>query len=315
MRELAAVFLLVAMGVGAGCAPGGGAAASGREDHKAARVALDRSLLWLEAHPTEPGRDKLGWVVLDGWAWYAFSAWHPDGPVRRKAAVQIDRRLRALRPPEQWTLVTLSQWATLMQIARLRGVDRTLYRGSLDGVDVAAILDKANSTTSWWTAELLRGAGFAVAADFSGTFIAAELLSARRSYVPSVRDAYRVFHEVMPAAGLGSRPPRALSAAQARAVRRALPGLVGVSRAAGDVDAAAEALTTAALLADRDAGYYRDGIAWLLGQQNEDGTYAVSGRARRSSAPDDFRHGVLVGSLAVLTSLPEVSRQAPWIAR
>ena len=68
--------------------------------------------------------------------------------------------------------MSLSYWATVLQLMHLRGPGGVV--GSLDPTeaDVASALRSANPTTAWWTRELLRHAGFPSQPDFSGTFIA-----------------------------------------------------------------------------------------------------------------------------------------------
>lgn len=267
-------------------------------------TALQRSLRWLEAHPTDARKDRLGWVTLDSWAWYVYARWHPEAAVRKSAADQVDRRLRGLTLPTEWTVASLSQWATVMQMASLRGMSMDAHRRALANVDLTAIMRAANPTTGWWTAELLRTAGFPTEADFSSSFIATASPAGAQSYVPTVRDAYRVFHEVVPAARLGTAEPAQLTPAQLAFVREIVPGLIRVSRDAGDTDALAEALVSAALVGGRETTEYREGLAWLLAQQHEDGTYRSARDARRSLDSDAFRHVVLVASHALLTSQP-----------
>lgn len=274
-------------------------------------AALQRSLGWLEANPTDPRRERLGWVTLDTWAWYVYAKWYPDQAVRTRAAGEVDRRLRNLTPPAEWTVASLSQWATVLQIASLRGMPSTSHHGALANVDVAAALREANPTTAWWTAELLRTAGYAVKSDFSSSFVASESPRGAKGYVPKVRDAYRVFHELVPASRLGTTEPTQLTPTQLSFVREIMPGLIQVSREAGDTDAVAEALVSAALVDGCDTTAYRDGLTWLLARQREDGTYRSARDARRALDSDAFRHVVLVASHALLTSRATVPDKQP----
>jgi len=276
--------------------------AGAKEGNQPAATALLRSLHWLEAHPVDPRTDKLGWVTLDTWAWYVYAAWHPDTAVRAKAAEQVDRRLTALREPSEWTVVTLSQWATLMQIASLRGMPMDAHRRGVIGVDLQAIIDSSNPTTGWWSAELLRNAGFSVSSDSSSLFITTESAKGAEKYVPTVRDAYRVFHELVPASRLATTELTQLTPEQLAFVRQVVPGLIRVSREDGNTDAVAEALVSAALVGGRDTAAYRESLTWLLQQARADGTYYSARDAARPLNNDSFRHVVLVASLALLTA-------------
>jgi hypothetical protein len=85
--------------------------------------------------------------------------------------------------------------------------------------------------------------------------------------------------------------------------RGVLPALLEVSRSAGDTDAVAEVVITAALLDERERDFYAEGIAWLLAKQREDGTYRDARTGNARPAPRHSRHGVLVVSWALLESL------------
>jgi hypothetical protein len=293
VRVTAALLLLLP-----GC--GGGPPA----DDATERVvgALARSVAWLEAHPPDPEADPLGTNCLDAWTWYVLSAWHPEPSVRTRAAVETDRRLGAMRRPEQWTVVTLSYWATVLQLMRLREPGRALGPQGPTEADVESALRSANPTTAWWTRELLRHAGFPSDPDFSGTFVATTA-DDPKGWRPTTRDAYRLYHEVAPATGLGHAAPDALGAEHLEFVRRSLPALIGAARTDGDTDAVAEALVAAALVGERDTPTYREGIAWLLEQQREDGTYHAARDLARAPTVNDSRHAVLVVSWALLASL------------
>ena len=72
-----------------------------------------------------------------------------------------------------------------------------------------------------------------------------------------------------------------------------------------ETDAAAEVLITAALLDQRERPYYRDGLRWLLSQQRAEGSYRSAHDGARPEVPSSYRHGVLIGTWAVLESLVE----------
>jgi hypothetical protein len=272
-------------------------------DPAASLQALGRSLAWLEAHPpADPRTARLGDLCLDAWAWYLFAALHPDPDVRRHAGAELDRRLRTLPPPSERTEVSLSYWATLMRLMQRRGIDTTSHAAAFSGPESATVMRTAAPTTRWWTAELFRRSGVPMTPDFSGTFIATGAASSA-DYTPTRREAYRIFHELAPAADLGLEPLTQLTPAQMAFARRVVPGLLAVSQAEADTDAVAEVLVSAALLGERDTPLYRDGIAWLLAQQRPDGTYMSARDRMRPATADNFRHVVAVGSLAVFTSL------------
>ncbi len=60
---------------------------------------------------------------------------------------------------------------------------------------------------------------------------------------------------------------------------------------------------TAALLGETESAAYQDGIVWLLSQQPPDGTFRAARDQTRPRTVDGDRHGVLVGSWALLTAL------------
>lgn len=265
--------------------------------------ALARSLAWLEAHPPDPAADPLGDVCLDVWAWYLFATLHPDAAVRRHAGNETDRRLRALPPPEAVTVVSASYWAVLLRLLQLRGIDGDSHRIPLTRGDLAGAIQTATPTTRFWTAEFLRRANIHVMEpDFSETFIAVGTATPSPAYAPNTRDAYRLFHELVPMTDFGREAPARLHSDHVAFVRRVLPGLLEVSITAGDTDAAAEVLVSAALMGQRNTSAYQKGIAWLLARQGPAGTYASARDRNSPQEPNRFRHVVLVASYAVLTS-------------
>jgi uncharacterized protein DUF6895 len=265
--------------------------------------ALAASIDWLEAHPPDPARDKLGNLALDAWAWYLFASRHPDAATRTHAGEQVDRRLRKLPLPGPQTEVSLSYWALLLRLMQLRGLDTTAYRNALAKVDLTPALQDADSTTAWWTGELLRRAGFKVNPDFSRTFIGSLSAADPADSAANVRDAYRAFHEIIPATDLGRLPNR-LSAEQRVFLRGALPALIRAGQITGDTDAVAEAIVTSAVMGEKATPAYTQGITWLLARQRGDGTYRTSrGTEAQPKPADAYRHIVVVGSYALLTSL------------
>jgi hypothetical protein len=148
---------------------------------------------------------------------------------------------------------------------------------------------------------LLRQAGVTAPAHAATTF-----LGTHAGATPgrlTTGEAYAVFHEVVPASGLGQRRLTGLGVEQVAFAIGVLPRLLEVTRTAGDTDAAAEIVATLALLGQRDTPAYRDGLAWLLQRQNEDGTYRSARDAHRAATVDGYRHVVLVASFALLTAL------------
>lgn len=275
---------------------------AGRGDDPELERRFARSLQWLDAHAPDPRRDPVGALCLDAWTWYVFSAWHPEEHVRERAGREVDRRLAALEPPRDLDVVKLSYWATLWWIMKLRG--RQLDPAALlpARTDLDAIVSTAHPTTRWWIEKLLEHVGLPVEPDFTRTLIHGAS-AGPAAYTPTLSDAYRIYHEIAPATGLGAVPFAGFDRAQTEFVLRVLPGLIEVGRDAGDTDAVAEVLIAAALMGERDTAAYRDGIAWLLGRQREDGTYWTAGDSMTPPDPHESRHGVLVVSWALLTSL------------
>jgi hypothetical protein len=258
-------------------------------------TALGRSVAWLEQHPAEPPA-SIGNLGFDAWSWYPFSVWHPDPAVREHAGAETDRRLRALTPPPEWNLVTLSYWAVLLRIAQQRGIELPADPALPSGEQLRSLLGEEAPTTAYWTAELLRHAGIRTLPETSGTLLDRGPGSLP-GYAPTVADAYAVFHELLPGTGLGSENLE-ITRAQADFVLASLPGWFEVCRAKPDIDCVAELLVVAALMDERGA-LYDENLDWLLSRQLPDGTYAVTNRGEA----DEFRHVVLVASWALLASL------------
>ncbi len=293
MRTRLLLILVMVLVWTTACSPHG----SGDERDVRVIEALARSLEWLERYPVDMESAALGSVGFDTWSWHLFSVWHPDAEVRERAGAEVDRRLRALKPPGEWNPVSLSYWAVLLRIGQLRGVEIRSDLPIPAGRELHQLLSGATPTTAWWIEELLRHAGLPAEPDASGLLIETAPGSPS-DYNPTLTDAYRVFHEIVPATNLGLASFE-VSGIQLEFIRGALPGWIDASRAKGDTDALAEVLVVAALVGERSA-IYDDALAWLLARQREDGTYVV---AHARSSAGDYRHVVLVGSWALLTSL------------
>jgi hypothetical protein len=270
-------------------------------ERDAAVQALDRCLVWLETHrPTAAGA-PLGVHGMDAWSWNLFSRLDPRAAVRARAGREAVDRLLGLPESIEPGVTSLSWWALLLREMTHHGLDVSRRRAALAELDLQAVLDRMNPTTAFWTTELLNGAGLTLESRTEGTAVRAVATS--DDYVPTIRDAFAVYHEIAPATDLGRRRQRAFDEAAIRRVIDVLPALLRVCRDAGDTDAAAEVLIAAALLDQRDRGFYRDGVVWLLGRQRADGSFRSARDPGDSSPPENARHGVLVGSWALLESL------------
>lgn len=292
-------LILAVVLVGAG---GPHLSADEREDR--VLEALAGSLEWLDRHPVDPGSAALANVGFDTWNWWLFSIGHPDPEVRLRAGPEVDRRLRALRSPREWTDVTLSYWVVLLRIGQFRDVEIESDLPIPAGRELDRLLSSGSPTTAWWVHQLLRHAGLPAKPDPSTIFIG-ELPENPSEYVATVRDTYRVFHEIVPATSLG-RTSFEVSDVQSKFIRGMLPRWIDVSRAAGDTDAVAEALVVMALVGDRGSTSYNDTLDWLLSRQQVDGSYVGPNSGKGA---DRFRHVVLVGSWALLSSLDEFESQ------
>jgi hypothetical protein len=280
-----------------------------KSDPAALRAALDRTYAWLVAHPPD-ATTRYGYVCLDAWTWAMFAAWHPDEGRRAEAGEHADRRLRGIRPPSSWTPVSLSYWALALALMDLRGLPLDEARAATQAANPDSVLARADPTTRFWTATLLRQAKVEAAVDRRGTFLGSHV--GATPGLPSTGDAFAVFHEIVPPSALGQRPLTGVPEGEVQVALALLPGIFDVARAAGNTDAAAEAVASLGLLGRQDSPVYRDGVTWLLGRQNGDGTYRSARDARREATADGFRHVVLVASFAVLTA---VERFEPVVPR
>ena len=266
-------------------------------------LALNRSLSWLDAHPPDPARASIGEVALDAWPWSLYSRLHPDPDIRARCAAEARARMQGIEPRVEPTLVSLSYWAVLLRNYESQSMDITVYREALSRVNIEAILEAGNPTTTLWITELLRYSGIPIESSVDETYLATSAAAGADRFEPTVRGAYALYHEIAPASDLGREAIRSFTSDQVKFARRVLPALLEVSRNAGDTDAVAEVLITTAILAEREQGYYGKGIEWLLAQQREDGTYRDARTTRENMPPTHFRHGILVVSWALLESL------------
>jgi hypothetical protein len=266
-------------------------------------LALDRSLNWLDEHPADPARASIGEVTLDAWPWTIFSRLHPDPEIRVRCAAEARARLQGIKSRVEPTLVALSYWALLLRNFELQSMDTTVHREVLSHVDIEAILKAGNPTTNLWTTELLRYSGIPRESRVEETYLARSSAAGAERFKPTVRGAYALYHEIAPASDLGRKPISVFSNEQLEFAQRILPALLKVSQHAGDTDAVAEVLITAAILNEREKSYYRTGIEWLLARQREDGTYRDARTTRERMPPTHFRHSILVVSWALLKFL------------
>jgi hypothetical protein len=263
--------------------------------------ALDRALAWLAAHRPDPARALLGELGTDAWTWSMFAHLHPDEEVRRRAGQEARARFGAIEPRVEPSETSLTYWSLILREMRGLGMDTAQQRAALERLDLEAALDRMTGTSAFWTRELLRRGGIQVTVDSQVTVLAERAAAGTDGYQPSLRDAYAIYHEIAPAADLGREPPRAFTAREIAFAREASPRLLEVSRRERDLDAAAEVLTAAAILGQRDQPWHREALAWLIGVQREDGTWPDL--RNPTAQPGDSRHAVLVASSALLQSL------------
>jgi hypothetical protein len=180
-------------------------------------------------------------------------------------------------------------------------MDTSPYLAALSKIDLSEVVNKMSPTTALWTSGLLRPVGIAVEVDPAATAVATG--AAASDWTPTVRSAYAIYHEIAGDTDLGRAAPRVFNQRQLDFIRRALPQLLDVCITEHDTDAAAEVLIAAAILDQRERGYYAEGMRWLLAQQRADGTYFSARDLKRNQDPSNFRHVVLIGSWALLESL------------
>jgi hypothetical protein len=263
---------------------------------------LERSLAWLDGAQPDPAQTAFGYQCLDAWTWHMFATWHPDETVRHRAAATTARRLAVIRPPSRWTGVALSYWSLALRIMAAGDGPPAAALATLADVDLTAALADSDATTRWWTLALLQQAGIPVAADPAGTFVATHAADGTTAPL-TVTNVYQLYHEIVPAAGIALGPIQGFTAAQVAFAAGIAPALIDTATRSGDTDAVAEALVTAAILGGRETEDYWTGLRWLLDRHNGDGTFESNRDSGRTLDTDYYRHVVLVGSFALLTSL------------
>jgi hypothetical protein len=266
-------------------------------------AALERSLHWLEQHRPDPENERLGYLTLDAMAWHVFAAFHPDARTRRGAGEQLDERLRAMPLPGEPEMVPLSYWAVALRIASIRGVDLAPQASAIARWDIDALIGEARPHTAWWIDQFLHRSGIRGEPDFSKTLLASGHATPETDYRPNKRDAYRLFHELVPLTDFGREPATPLEPEQLRFARRVVPQLIEVSRHDDDTDAVAEALVCSALLGLAETQVHRDAVDWLLARSNNDGTYFSRRDRGQAMPPSHYRHVVLTASWALLATL------------
>ena len=163
MRILKALpCVVLALGLLHCSAAGPGASAPQDADRKAVLDALQRSLAWLESHPPNAHRAKLGALGMDAWAWSIFARLHPEATLRERAAEEARRRLRGIPPRVEPTATSVSWWALLLRVMQSHQIDTAPHRAALSAVDLADVLHDMNPTTAFWTTQLLRHSGMAI---------------------------------------------------------------------------------------------------------------------------------------------------------
>jgi hypothetical protein len=269
----------------------------------ALRAALKQAHSWLQKNAPDATREKIGSITLDAWAWNRFATLHPDEAIRTEAEEQVRKRLLGLPPPGEPTPVHLTYWAVLLRLMDFHAVERLDYQHAAAAVDRDMALRKFKPTTVWWTERLLAFSGMDTEPDFSSTFIAQQSAAPESSFSPTLANAYQVFHELVPATDLG-RHPLQLTREQRMFVRRTVPELLRMARDAGDTDAVAEVLVSAALVDARDTPAYHRHLAWLLSRQRADGAFESKRDAGKTEAASHYRHVMIVATWALMTAMP-----------
>lgn len=268
--------------------------------------AIDRTTAWIEQHTADPRDPFIQRFVFDAWARHLVASQHPDRATRERVGHKLDDDLRLVRPTAPVDLVPITYWALLLAIMSQRGVAVATYVADVQTrVQLPALLASADRTTAYWTSALFRLSGVAIdpVPYFDRGWIAQSAMAEEATpYTPSLSDAYRVFHEIVPRTQLGTKPVD-VSPAQRRFVRRTVPLLIEYCRTQNAVDGAAEVLVAAALLDLRSDQHYRPGVDFVLAHQQSDGTFADP--SRQISTIDEQRHTVLTGLWALLTAVPK----------
>jgi len=259
---------------------------------------------WLEAHPPDPATDAVGVLTLDAMTWFVLAEFHPVEATRRSAGEQLDRRLRAMPLPAEPTMVALSYWSTVLEMMSIRRIDLTRYRSALADWDLQALVEEAVPTTGFWIDVMLHDVGLRDEPDPAGTLLATGPSVPPGEYEPTVRDAYRLFHELVPLTGMARKPTTGIDPQQLEFARRVVAQLAAAGRREGDTDGVAEALVCAAILGAGETESHREDLAWLLSRQQEDGTFLARRDSGRDTTADHYRHVVMTSSWALLASVP-----------
>jgi hypothetical protein len=266
--------------------------------------AINRTTAWVERNAVDPRDPLLQRFVFDAWARHLIATRHPDRSTRARFAPALDRDLRVVEPTAPLELVPLTYWALLLRIMSERGVDVARQVADLNArVQLPTVLAQADRTTAYWTSALLARSGVAIDAEsyFERGWVAQSAGAvAATAYAPSLSDAYRVFHEIVPRANLGTKPPD-LSPAQRAFLRRAVPELIAFCRRNSAVDAMAEVLVSSAMLGPSSQAEYRSSIEFVLAHQRHDGTFTDP--SRPTTSIDEQRHTVLTGLWALLMAV------------
>jgi hypothetical protein len=265
---------------------------------KSALEALERSLVWLQSHPARDGA-ALGERGMDAWTWELISRLHPDDAVRARAAGEARARLEAIELGDELDHVSLSWWSLLLRCRESVGLENVALVRDLQERDLAGILEKAAPSTRFWTAQLLSRSGVVLPSQPEETVLAQAALGNRHEV--TVRDAYALYHELVPASDLGRQAIGVFDADQLAYARTVQANLLAECLREGDADAVAEVLISAAII-DARGPEYRDGITWLLAKQQENGTY-LSPKKGPIRSQRDPRHLVLVATWALLEFL------------
>lgn len=266
------------------------------------RGALDRAVAWLEAHPAGTA-DRPAGRAMDAWTWCLIGWWHPDDAVRSRAADLVRERLGTGIPPLVGP-TDLSYQAPLLRCREAYGLLREEDRKQLVARPLAGILEASAPTTRWWSGQFLARSGFEVETDPADTGLAriARELGEDPERKPTLRDAFVLFHELVPASDFGREPLRGFGEAELAAARTLLPGAVALAVEEANSDALAEALVAAEILGLEHEPWFREGLAWLVEHQSEDGTFQRAGGPEEPPV-SNLRHGVLVGTFALLRAL------------
>lgn len=266
------------------------------------RRAIDRATAWVERYQTDPEQVILQEFVFDAWSRHLIATLHPETATRARVGAALDRDLRRVRPVAPTTLVPMTYWALLLRVMQQRGVDTKRHVAATPvEQQLEQLLAGATSTTAYWTAHLLALSGVRTGPRdyFATTWLAEHAGADPTTYQPSVKDCYRVFHEIVPHTDLGTKPT-VLTPAQRTFAGPAIARQLAFARAQRETDALAEVLVTAALMNRQSDPEYTAGAAFLLSQQQDDGTFLRPGNPRPVSDPENARHTVLVALWAML---------------